>query len=111
MTCPAPGVALGGSVQRNKMFGAVGGGGQGTFMQHGGNGGNIAATYMQNKLRNKQPVPLSNHFPMAGGKSSQHNMDIMANEDNIHQVCLSLEKEKIFHLLLGSDNSNYVINI
>ena len=88
MACPAPGVPIGGSMQRNKLFGAVGAGNQPSFMQHGGNGSsNIAATYMQNKLRSKQQVPtLSNHFGMTGAKSSQQNMDMMANEDNIHQV-------------------------
>ena len=90
MNCPtAPGMPLsGGSSQRNKMFGAVGGGGQGTPMQHGGNANTIAAAYMQNKMRMKQPVPLSNHFAMTGGKSPMNNMDMGANEDNMHQVFL-----------------------
>ena len=52
MGVPAPGVPMSGSMQRNKMFGAIGGGvgGQPNFMQHGGS--NVAAQYMQNKLRN-----------------------------------------------------------
>ena len=114
MACPAPGVPLSGSVQRNKMFGAVGGGGgQATFMQHGGNGSNIAATYMQNKMRSKQHAPLSNHFAMAGGKSSQHNMDIMSNEDNVHQVCLTLKNKKYFIYYWNRyyGNHNSVIDI
>ena len=87
MGCPAPGVPISGSVQRNKMFGSIGGGvgAQPNFMQHGGN--NIAATYMQNKLRNKQQGPTPNsHFGMTGNKSSQV-MDSIGNEDNVHQVC------------------------
>ena len=97
MACPAPGVPISGSMQRNKMFGAAGGGSQPSFMQQGGTGSsNIAATYMQNKLRSKQQVPtLSNHFGMAGTKSSQQNMDMIGNEDNIHQVCSSLYYKKM----------------
>ena len=95
MACPAPGAPMSGSMQRNKMFGAVGGGSQPPFMQHmqqGGTGGsNIAATYMQNKLRNSQQASKpSNPFGMSGAKSSQQNMDMIGNDDNIHQVCFSL---------------------
>ena len=95
MACPAPGAPLSGSMQRNKMFGAVGGGGGGqpSFMSHGGNvgggGSSIAATYMQNKLRNSQQRPTMNHqFGMVGSKSAQQNPDMMmGNEDgSVHQV-------------------------
>ena len=88
MGCPAPGVPISGSVQRNKMFGAIGGGGVGgqpNFMQHGG-GNNIAATYMQNKLRSQKQGPGNQIFGMAGNKSSQQSMDSIGNEDSVHQV-------------------------
>ena len=87
MGCPAPGVPMSGSMQRNKMFGAIGGGvgGQPNFMQHGGS--NVAAQYMQNKLRNKQQGPTpGNHFGMVGAKPVQPSIDSIGNEDNIHQV-------------------------
>ena len=101
MACPAPGVPIGGSMQRNKLFGAVGAGNQPSFMQHGGNGSSsIAATYMQNKLRSKQQVPtLSNHFGMTGAKSSQQNMEMMGNEDNIHQGSTLSYQNKVIALL------------
>ena len=87
MGCPAPGVPMSGSMQRNKMFGAIGGGVgvQPNFMQHGGN--NVAAQYMQNKLQNKQQGPTpGNHFGMVGAKPLQPSIDSIGNEDNIHQV-------------------------
>ena len=89
MGVPAPGVPMSGSMQRNKMFGAIGGGvgGQPNFMQHGGS--NVAAQYMQNKLRNKQQGPTpGNHFGMVGAKPVQPSIDSIGNEDNIHQVGL-----------------------
>ena len=73
--------AGGSSMQRNKIFGAAGN--QAAFMQQSGNGGNNMTTnYMQNRMRGK--TVQSSHFPMAG-KPLQH-MDMMANEDNAHQV-------------------------
>ena len=78
---------MGGSIQRNKMFGAVGAGvgTQTNFMQQGGS--NIAAQYMQNKLRNRQQghTPGSN-FGMPGSKPSQQQIDAIGNDDNMHQV-------------------------
>ena len=88
MGCPAPGVPMTGSIQRNKMFGAVGGGmgAQQNFMQQGGS--NIAAQYMQNKLRNSRQqgnIPGSN-FGMPGSKPSHQQIDAVGNDDNMHQV-------------------------
>ena len=88
MGFPAQGAPMSGSIQRNKMFGAVGGGvgAQPNFMQQGGS--NIAAQYMQNKLRNSRQqgnIPGSN-FGMPGSKSSQQQIDAIVNDDNMHQV-------------------------